>query len=88
MSYKKDIINQKAILHFPFSADLIRYTLLLRYTPREAYKLLLEKYPLPSISLLEKIQSDSVGWIIAVKSLLEKGHLFQDCVLLVDEMYF
>ena len=70
-----------------FSADLIRYALLLRYKSRQAYKLLLEKYPLPSFSLLEKIQSDGVGSIIAVKSLLEKGHLFQDCVLLVDEMY-
>ena len=28
-----------------------------------------------------------MGSITAVKSLLEKGHLFQDCVLLVDEMY-
>ena len=71
----------------PFSADLIRYALLLRYTSRQAYKLLLEKFPLPSSSLLEKIQSDGVGSITAVKSLLEKGHLSQDSVLLVDEMY-
>ena len=28
-----------------------------------------------------------MGSITAVKSLLEKGHLSQDCVLLVDEMY-
>ena len=45
----------------PFSADLIRYALLLRYTSRQAYKLLLEKIPLPSFSLLEKIQSGGVG---------------------------
>ena len=71
----------------PFSADLIRYALLLRYTSRQAYKLLLEKFPLPSFSLLEKIQSGGVGSITAVKSLLEKGHPSQACVLLVDEMY-
>ena len=29
----------------PFSADLIRYALLLCYTSRQAYKLLLEKFP-------------------------------------------
>ena len=51
----------------PFSADLIRYALLLRYTSRQAYKLLLEKFPLPSFSLLEKIQSSGVGSITAVK---------------------
>ena len=71
----------------PFSADLICYALQLRYTSKQAYKLFLEKFPLPSFSLLEKIQSGGVGSITAVKSLLEKGHLSQDCVLLVDEMY-
>ena len=38
-----------------FSVELIRYALLLRYTSHQAYKLLLEKFPLPSFSLLEKI---------------------------------
>ena len=71
----------------PFSADLICYALLLHYTSRQAYKFLLEKFPLPSFSLFEKIQSGGVGSITAVKSLLKKGHLSQDCVLLVDEMY-
>ena len=40
--------------HPPFSANLIRYALLLHYTSKQAYKLLLEKFPLPSFSLLEK----------------------------------
>ena len=44
----------------PFSADLIRYALRLRYTSRQAYKLLLEKFPLPSFSLSEK--SKVVVW--------------------------
>ena len=62
----------------PFSADLISYALLLRCTSRQAYKLLLEKFPSPSFSLLKKIQSARVGSITAVKSLLKKGHLSQD----------
>ena len=65
----------------PFSADLICYALLLCYTSRQAYKLLLEKFPLPSFPLLEKIQNDGIGSITAVKSLLEKGHLSQDCFI-------
>ena len=36
----------------PYSASIIRYALLLRYTSAQAYKLLLEKLPLPSMSLL------------------------------------
>ena len=71
----------------PFSTDLIHDALLQRYTSRQAYKLLLEKFPLPSFSLLEKIQSGGVGSITAVKAPLKKGHLSQDCVSLVDETY-
>ena len=70
-----------------FSPEIIRYALLLRYTSKQAYKLLLEKFPLPSFSLLEKIQSGGVESISAAKSLREKGHLSQDCILMVDEMY-
>ena len=42
--------------HPPFSSEMIRYALLLRYTSLQSYKLLLEKFPLPSISLLNKLQ--------------------------------
>ena len=43
----------------PYSAAMIRYSLLLRYTSLQAYKLLLEKLPLPSMSLLKK---NPTGW--------------------------
>ena len=43
----------------PYSAAMIRYALLLRYTSFQAYKLLLEKFPLPSMSLLKK---NPTGW--------------------------
>ena len=54
---------------------------------KQAYKLLLEKFPWSSFSLLEKIQRVSVVSITAAKLLLEKGNLSQDCVLMLDEMY-
>ena len=44
----------------PFSSGLIRYSLLLRHTSRQTYKLLLERFPLPSFSLLKKIQQVSI----------------------------
>ena len=70
-----------------FFAELICYTLLLSYTYKQANKLLLEKFPLSSFSILEKIQRGGIESITAVKPLLEKGHLCQDYVFMVDEMY-
>ena len=71
----------------PYSASIIRYALLLRYTSAQAYKLLLEKFPLPSISLLNKIQQGGVDAIKAIKSLREKGKMSDDIILMADEMY-
>ena len=48
--------SYKPKAHPPFSSEMIRYALLLRYTSLQSYKLLLEKFPLPSISLLSKLQ--------------------------------
>ena len=71
----------------PYSAEMIRYALHLRYTSLQAYKILLEKFPLPSVSLLNKIQQGGVDAIKAVKLLREKGEISTDCILMVDEMY-
>ena len=59
----------------PYSPEVIRYSLLLRYTSPQAYKLLLEQFPLPSFSFLRKLQQgesyksyyliDSVRFFIA-----------------------
>ena len=94
-TYKTPILNFKRVTKKTtlqrgrpsFSSELIPYALLLRYVFKQAYKFLLEKFLLPSFSLLEKIQRGGVESITAAKSLLEKGHLSQDCVLMVDEMY-
>ena len=44
----------------PFSANLIHFALHLCYTSCQAYKLLLEKLPLPSLGLLQKISQGNV----------------------------
>ena len=55
---KNDILNElnerkhyKPKGQHPYSAVLIRYALLLRYTSKQSYLQLLEKFPLPSLSL-------------------------------------
>ena len=45
-----------------YSAEIVRYAL--RYTSIQSYRMLVERFPLPSPSLLHKISS---GTIVAVK---------------------
>ena len=70
-----------------YSSSVIRYALLLRHTSAQSYKLLLDQLPLPSFSLLRKIQSGGLDAIKAIQLLLDNGSVSSDCVLLVDEMY-
>ena len=71
----------------PFSAAMIRFALHLRHTSAQAYRLLLEKFPLPSFSLLNKIQKGGVDAVKGIKLLREKGKMSKDVVLMVDEMF-
>ena len=70
-----------------YSSSMIQYALLLRYTSAQSYKLLLDQLPLPSFSLLRKIQSGGFDAIKAIQLLLKKEIVSSDCVLLVDEMF-
>ena len=72
----------------PYSAEMIRYALHLRYTSLQAYKIVLEKFPLPSISLLNKIQQGGVDAIKAVTFLREKCEISTDCILMVMKCIF
>ena len=62
---------------FPiYSARILRYALLVRYTSFPAYKLLMEEFPMPSLSLLEKI--GGVDLVNSAKLLLAKGRYTND----------
>ena len=69
-----------------YSAEVIRYALLLRHTSLQAYRLVREQFPLPSISLLNRIQHGGVDSIKALKLLRDHGEMSEDLILLVDEM--
>ena len=47
---------------------------------------MLEKFPLPSVSTLSKIQKGGIDAIKAV-SLLQKREITKDIILIADEMY-
>ena len=71
----------------PYSLEVIRYALHLRYTSLQAYRLVLDKFPMPSISLLNKIQQGGVNSLKALQLLCERGELSNYCIMMVDEMY-
>ena len=76
-----DISNYQAKGRPPYSSAMIRFALYLRYTSLQSYKLLLEKFPLPSI------QAGGLDSLKATKKLREKGHISSDVILMVDEMF-
>ena len=82
-----DISNYQAKGRLLYSSAMIRFALHLCYTSLQSYKLLLEKFPLPSISILHRIQAGSVDSLKAAKKLREKGHISSDVILMVDEMF-
>ena len=70
-----------------FSANIIKYSLMLRYTSTQSYQLLHEELPLPSISLLKKITSGNIDALSCAKHLKLEEMIFQDICLIFDEMY-
>ena len=70
-----------------YSSEIIQYALLLRYTSFQSYKLLLDEFSLPSISLLNKIKEGNIDALKAAKLLLENSSISKDIVVLFDEMY-
>ncbi len=74
--------------HPPYSAKTIRFALLIRYTSRQAYSLLLKEIPLlPSFSLLEKLHLGKVDAMKAAKILLDIGRISKDILMMFDEIY-
>ena len=69
-----------------YSSEIIQYALLLRYTSLQSYKLLLDEFPLPSISLLNKIKEENIDALKAPKLLLENSSISKYIVILFDEM--
>ena len=63
------------------------YVLHLRYISLQANRLLLEKFPIQSLPLLNKIQQGGVDAIKALKTAHEIDSFSCDCILMIDEMH-
>ena len=71
----------------PYSADVLRFSLIMWYASNSAYRYLKRFLPLPSYSLLRKIKSQKIDTSKALCSLKDKFLFSDDVVLLLDEMY-
>ena len=71
----------------PYSSSLLRYSLLLRYTSPQCYCQLLQHFPLPSFSLLKKLNSKGVHAMKAAEVFLHQDSILSDVILMADEMY-
>ena len=70
----------------PPYASVIRYALQLRYTSFQACRLFFERFQMPYLSLLNKIQQGGVVMLNLLKTLHEKGFFSCHCILMIDEM--
>ena len=63
------------------------FVIWLRYTSLQSDKLLLDEFPLPFISLLNKSKEQNIDALKAAKLLLENRSISEDIVVLFDEIY-
>ena len=71
----------------PYSSEVLCFSLLQRYTSKQAYIHLKEKLSLPSLSVLKKLAAGGNEPLKAIKLLSEEGKVDSDCILMLDEMY-
>ena len=71
----------------PFLAELIRYALLLRYTSAQCYKYLLNHFPLPSFSTLNRLKQGGIDSQKALKVLQRASKISDSILVMADEMY-
>ena len=70
-----------------YTANILKFALLLRYTSNSAYQLLKKYIPLPSQSLLRSLKSPSIDSCKALSTLRDNDLFGNDIILLLDEMY-
>ena len=70
-----------------YAPDIIRFALMLRYTSVQSYKLLLDEFRLPSLSLLRKIVTGDIDAAKSAKLLKDEEKISSDVCLIFDEKY-
>ena len=70
-----------------YSAKMLRYALMLRYSSLQAYKMMMEEFKLPSLSLLQKLTAGKIDTMKSARLSKENGCISEDVILMFDEMF-
>ena len=70
-----------------YSPNIIRYNMLLRCTSIQSYKVLLQDFQLPSLSLLQKFSSGTIDAVKCTNALRIGGKISEDVCMIFDKMY-
>ena len=70
-----------------YSANLLRFSLMSRYTSIPAYKLMAKEFNLPCVSTLQKMVSGKLDVSAVAKALKESGSISTDVIVIFDEIY-
>ena len=70
-----------------YSSQVLRFSLMLRYTSNSAYSFLKKYIPLPSNSQLRKLKSPSIDNCKALQFLSDSNFIGNDITILLDEMH-
>ena len=72
----------------PYSTEIIRFALRLRYTSLAAYEFTAKHLPLPALRTLRRISSGSIdSWKLISSLIANSENVSRDMCLLIDEMY-
>ena len=70
-----------------YSANLLRYALMLRYSSLQAYEVWMDEFKLPSLSMLQKLASGKIDTMKSATLLRDNGNISEDVILMFDEMF-
>ena len=83
-----DEIQQIRYMKTPvYSANMLRYALMLRYSSLQAYKVMMEEFKLPSLALLQKLTAGKIDTMKSARLLKDSGCISEDVILMFDEMF-
>ena len=86
-SISEELLQYRFTKKHIYSANIVRYSLFLRYTSIQSYKVLLQDFPLPTLSLLQKISSGTIDAAKRANALRIERKISEDVCLIFDEMY-
>ena len=83
MNWKKYAIRNNP----QYTSDILRFSLILRYTSIQSDHLMQNEFKLPSLSVFSKLKSGEIDNTKALIALKSKGSISEDVIILFYDMF-